>query len=73
MKIICTLLILISTSLCNPVAPEEVYICISPTAIAYHKSKTNCKGIRACTHDIKKVSKEDAIKKFKYRACRLCF
>lgn len=72
MKIILSILIFINT-LCNPAKPEEVYICISPTAIAFHKTKTNCKGIRACSHEIKKVTREDAINKYKYRACKLCF
>lgn len=50
-----------------------VYVCVSPTSIAYHKSKNGCKGIQACTHQIIKVSKADAINKYKYRACKICY
>jgi len=71
--LITTMLISLFLSLSTTPVNEDVYICISPTAKAYHKGKDACKGIRACTHKILKVSKEEAIKKYKYRACRFCY
>lgn len=41
---------------------SSVYICVSPTAKKYHFSK-NCRGIQKCTHEIKEVTKSDAINK----------
>jgi len=73
MKVLINLILLLG--LCSYKGPDsgEVYISLSPTAVAYHKSKDGRKGIQACTHQVIKVSKEDAIKKYKYRACKLCF
>jgi len=73
MKVLLQLILLLG--LCSYQKPDtqQVYICVSPTAEAYHKSKDGCKGIMACTHQVMKVSKEDAIKKYKYRACKICF
>ncbi|PWS28581.1 hypothetical protein DHW03_01640 [Pedobacter yonginense] len=73
MKFLISVLIFIQIATIGQEKKQEVYICVSPTAIAYHKSKTACKGIRSCTHRIQKVTLEDAIKKYKYRACKLCF
>ena len=39
---------------------ESVYICLSPTAYAYHFD-ANCRGFKQCTHDTKKVSIQQAI------------
>lgn len=41
---------------------SNVYICLSPNAKKYHFNKS-CKGLQRCTHDIKLVSKTDAINK----------
>lgn len=73
MKIFLQLLLLVQLSLYKEPDTEQVYICISRSAIAYHKSGDGCRGIKACTHEIRKVSKADAIRKYKYRACKLCY
>jgi len=73
MKIFLPLLLFVHFNLPGSRQAEMVYVCVSPTSIAYHKSKDGCKGIQACTHQIIKISKADAINKYKYRACKICF
>lgn len=46
----------------------SVYICNSKTAKKYHYSKT-CRGLNACSHDIKSVSLSDAKSKYKRTLC----
>lgn len=55
------------------VASKEiyVYICDSKTAYVYHSTK-DCAGLNACTHEIKKVTLDDAINKYERRACKKC-
>lgn len=50
----------------------NVYICNSTTASVYHSTKS-CRGLGRCTHEIKEVSKEDAVKKYGRRACKVCY
>lgn len=50
-----------------------VYICISKNAVAYHKSRTSCRGIKNCTHEIKKVTLYDALNRYHLRACKICY
>lgn len=73
MKILLHLVLLMQLSMEKKPDTTQVYICTSPTAVAYHKSKDGCKGIRACNRKVFKVSKSDAIRKYKYRACRICY
>lgn len=73
MKILLHLALLMQLNMEKKADTPQVYICTSPTAIAYHKSKDGCKGIKACNRKILKVSKSDAIRKYKYRACKICF
>jgi hypothetical protein len=47
---------------------NTVYICYSSKAKKYHYSKT-CRGLSACTHDIKSVSLTDAKTKFNRTLC----
>ena len=42
-------------------ASESVYICTGPSATKYH-SKHNCRGLRKCSCEIKKVSVASARK-----------
>ena len=58
----------------NPVhvKAEYVYICNSTTAYAYHKIK-DCSGLDRCTHEIKKVTKDEAINDYGRRACKVCY
>jgi len=71
MKTIASTLLVLLLINCQVKSTEEVYICVSPTAKAYHKSKDGCKGLLSCTHKITKVTKDEAIRKYKYRACRI--
>ncbi|UOK42474.1 MULTISPECIES: hypothetical protein [Flavobacterium] len=41
---------------------SEVYICASPNAKKYHYNE-NCRGLSNCKHEIKKVSKSEALDK----------
>lgn len=43
----------------------DVYICVSKTASKYHITAT-CKGLKECTHEIKKVTVTEA-KKLGYK------
>ncbi|EDM35364.1 hypothetical protein PBAL39_12880 [Pedobacter sp. BAL39] len=73
MKILLTIALVLGLGLYRQQKSDYVYICISETAVAYHKTRDTCKGIKACNHQILKVTKEQAMKKYKYRACKLCY
>jgi hypothetical protein len=45
-----------------------VYICYSETAKKFHYRKT-CRGLNACTHEIKQVSITDAKVKYNRTLC----
>ena len=49
-----------------------VYICNSEGSVAYH-STTDCKGLNKCTHEVLTVTLDDAVDKYKRRACKLCY
>ncbi|MDB5122349.1 MAG: hypothetical protein JWP94_478 [Mucilaginibacter sp.] len=51
-------------------AVDPVYICISNTAHKYHNDR-DCRGLAKCTHQIRKVSKDQAIK-MGYKPCKIC-
>ena len=51
---------------------NNVYICDSPKAIAYHSSKT-CKGLNRCNHGIIEVTEKKAKEIYKRRKCKLCY
>lgn len=53
-------------------AENTVYICASPKAYAYHKTKT-CRGLNRCAYEVKQVSQYDATAKHKRTACKLCY
>ncbi|WP_216857882.1 hypothetical protein [Pedobacter steynii] len=73
MKILLHLVLLMHLNMDQRPDTTRVYICTSPTAVAYHKSRNGCKGIQACSRKVIKVSKSDAIRKYKYRACKVCY
>lgn len=72
-KLVLSLLIAFSTFKSKPTTLKEeyVYVCVSGTAYAYHNKET-CRGLRSCTHTIKKVSYAEA-KKMKRKACGYCY
>lgn len=41
---------------------SDVYICVSPGAKKYHYNE-NCRGLSNCKHEIRKVSKSEALDK----------
>lgn len=51
---------------------SNVYICNSPTSIAYHASSI-CRGLNRCIQTIIKVSLSDAKKVYGKRACKICY
>lgn len=55
MKTLLTLLLLTTLN----TAQRTVYICSSKSATSYHL-KDNCRGLNACSHEIKSVSETDA-------------
>ncbi len=57
--------------LCSSFTTNEtsyVYICHSQSAYSYHY-KQDCKGLSRCTHDVLKVTLEDAKTKYKRKLC----
>lgn len=60
-----TLAIIMLLALMPNPKDDYVLICVSPTAHAYHKKYENkseyCKGLKACTHEIRKITKADAL------------
>lgn len=50
-----------------PTQDSSVYICVSPTAQKYHFTKS-CRGLQKCTHTIKQVSREEALR-LNYTVC----
>ena len=52
-------------------APDSVYICVSTTGHKYHNDR-ECRGLAKCTHEIRKVSKVQAIK-MGYTPCKICY
>jgi hypothetical protein len=75
-KAILILLMLISVSICsagsiNPrIKADSVLICVSNTGHKYHSYV--CRGLARCTHEIRKVTKAQAIK-MGYSACKICY
>ncbi len=69
--IIFCFLVMCLFSFCSAGKNRDAYICTGPTAYAYHKTN-NCKGLRRCTGEIKKISIKQA-KKENRKACKLCF
>jgi hypothetical protein len=53
-------------------AEKNVYICSSPKAYAFHKSKT-CSGLNRCSYEVKEITKSDATTKLKRSACKICY
>lgn len=51
---------------------NTVYVCDGPKAYAFHKNP-NCSGLSKCSQQVLKVSENDAINKYKRRACRKCY
>lgn len=51
--------------------PEYVYICVSRTAHKFHNNRY-CQGLQHCTHQIRKVTKAQAIQ-MGYTACKYCY
>jgi hypothetical protein len=56
---------------CLKVTTDDVYICVSKTGHKYH-GNNDCRGLRRCTHEIRKVTKGQAIK-MGYSACNICY
>lgn len=77
-KAILLLTMLISVSISNAASIEphlklkadSVLICVSPTGHKYHSHE--CRGLAKCTHEIKKVTKAQAVK-MGYTACKICY
>ncbi|HXU28914.1 MAG TPA: hypothetical protein VN698_16915 [Bacteroidia bacterium] len=51
---------------------DDVFICLSPSAKIYHKTK-NCGSLQRCKLEIKNVTLKDAIDIYKRTACKICF
>lgn len=56
------------------IVPKEayVYICISSSSYAYHSNR-DCRGLNRCTHEIRKVTLEDAKDKYSKKPCKICY
>ncbi len=53
------------------IVTESVFICVSRTGHKYHTDQS-CRGLNRCTHEIRKVTKAQAIK-MGYSACKICY
>jgi hypothetical protein len=51
---------------------EQVYICMSSTAYAYHKNR-NCRGLRSCTHQVEPMTEKEAISQYRRKRCGYCY
>ncbi len=51
---------------------NNVYICDSQTAKAYHASE-NCRGLNRCTHEVVKVTKKEAEEEYGRVKCQVCY
>jgi len=49
---------------------DSVYVCISTGSKRYHAYM--CSGLRHCTHEVKKVTKAQAIR-WGYTPCKICY
>ncbi len=56
---------------CSDSFSKDVYICTGPKSKSYHKS-SHCEGLRRCSSDIKKITKEEAINRNR-KPCRYCY
>lgn len=64
------LFLLIGTLQTNEV--EYVYICTGTYAYTYHKTD-KCEGLDRCSREIKKVTKDEAVDKYKRKPCKYCY
>lgn len=82
MKKICSTLLVIAC-LCAFASPIEtngstsqssgaVYICTGGSSTRYHR-KADCWGLQSCKGSIKKVTKEEAEKKYHRTPCKVCY
>jgi hypothetical protein len=53
---------------CTTDGSTNVYICISNASEVYHLDK-NCRGLKRCTHEVKIVTKNEAIRTYGRRIC----
>lgn len=49
---------------------QEVYLCMGPKSSAYHLTP-NCRGLRNCSTQLKKMSEKEAVSKGRH-ACGFC-
>lgn len=67
-----TLILFLSLTLTKPqTKTDSVYLCMGPQSHSYHKIEY-CKGLKHCSTKLKKVSLDDAIKKYHRMACGYC-
>ena len=55
----------------TPSSDSYVYICTGPKSECYHKTD-KCHGLNKCSGEIKKVTKDEAVK-MKRRECKICY
>lgn len=60
-----------NVSIPNQIRVDSVLICVSRTAYVYHDHY--CRGLNACTHEIKKVTLAFAKNELGRRACENCY
>ncbi len=60
-------------SFSSPAATSvKVYICKSNAAYAWHQVR-DCRGLNKCTHEIEKVTKEEAVALGYKKPCGYCY
>jgi hypothetical protein len=55
----------------NSVEQTKVYVVMSSSSYAYHKTK-NCSAVKKATHEVKEVTLEEA-QKMGRKPCKICY
>ena len=64
-------ILLVQLALVGCLVRDRVYICVSPGAYVYHRSR-DCRGLQVCTHIIRAVTSAQA-EEIGRRKCRICY
>jgi hypothetical protein len=64
------LIFILSMTLYSPTG-TKVFICDSPSSVAYHSTKY-CRGLQKCTHEVLEVYETEAQNK-DLRPCKICY
>lgn len=69
-RVVCVLGLCVVLGSATSLTAQEVYLCMGPKSSAYHLTP-NCRGLRNCSTQLKKMSEKEAVSKGRH-ACRFC-